>query len=172
MTISKTERLLAGVAQRLRLIGLARLAFFAFVICAVIYTVALLLARLTGLIPDVFTPATLAIPALAALAVAVGVLGLRRATPPSAIARLVDQKLGTNDLFLTAQAISGSAGVFQELVLSRAAARATSADATQVLPFTPWRRSAISATVLGLMAMGLFLLPQLDPFGRDRKSVV
>jgi hypothetical protein len=167
MTISRNELLLAGVARRKRLIGLARLAFIAFAVSAGLYTTALLVARLTGLIPDVFTPATLVIPALTALAVAIGVLGLRRATPPSAIARLVDQKLGTNDLFLTAQAISGSAGVFQELVLSRAAARATSADATQILPFTPWRRSAISATVLGLMAMGLFLLPQLDPFGRE-----
>ena len=167
MAISKTEHLLAGVAQRQRLIGLARLAFIAFVVNAGLYTAALLVARLTGLIPDLFTPATLAIPTLAALAVAICILGLRRATQPSAIARLVDQKLGTNDLFLTAQAISGSAGVYQELVLSQAAVRATTADATKILPFTPWRRSAITAAIIGLMAMGVLLLPQLDPFGRE-----
>ncbi len=167
MTISKTELLLAEVARRQRLIGLARLAFIAFVVSAVIYAAALLVARMTGLIPDLFTPTTLAIPALTALAVAISVVGLRRATRPSAIARLVDQNLGTNDLFLTAQAITGSAGVYQELVLSQAAARATTADATKILPFTPWRRSAITAAIIGLMAMGVLLLPQLDPFGRE-----
>jgi hypothetical protein len=167
MTISKTEHLLVGVAQRQRIIGLARLAFIAFVVSAGLYTTALLVARLTGLIPDLFTPATLAIPTLAALAVAICILGLQRATRPSAIARLVDQKLGTNDLFLTAQAITCSAGVYQELVLSQAAVRATTTDATKILPFTPWRRSAITAAIIGLMAMGVLLLPQLDPFGRE-----
>jgi hypothetical protein len=167
MAVPTTGHLLAAVALRHRLARLARLAFAAFVACAAGYAALLLAARLTGLIPDLLTPATLAIPALLALACAVVVAGVGRRTPPAAIARLVDRRLGSDDLFLTAQSIAGSAGEYQQLVLARAAARAKDARAAAIVPFAPWLRAAIATGIVAALAAGVLLLPRLDPFGRE-----
>lgn len=167
MAVSALDRLLDAVALRHRAIRVARLAFISFVACAATYASALLVTRLTGLVPDLFTPATVAIPALVALALATTVIGLRRATAPVAIARLVDQRLSTNDLFLTAQAIDGSAGDYQALVLARAVTRAAATNAAAIQPLSPWRHSGVAAAITGVLVMGVITLPQLDPFGRE-----
>ncbi len=161
------RHLLAAVRRRHHLVRLARLGFTAFIGCAALFAAVLLLSRLSGVLPLPLTPITVVIPLLAALAWAVTVVALRRPTPAAAIARLVDQQLGTNDLFLTAQAIGGSAGAYQELVLARAAERAAKVRAATIQPFTPWGGSGIVVAISATLAVGVWLVPQLDPFGRQ-----
>jgi hypothetical protein len=132
---------------------------------ASLYGVLLLTARLTGLIPDYFAPETLWwIPAASVL----GALLTTRKPPFPEAARCADRSQNTHDLFLTLTMLDQSVGEYKPLVGRDAESRAGKLRAAAVLPFA-WDRPAVIRGVvmpaaLGLLALGIVLLPSLDPF--------
>jgi hypothetical protein len=158
----QSQRLLERVIWRLYA---ARRSFTWFVVAAMIYAIALLTARLTGLIQDVFAPETLwFIPGAALL---LGLLTTRRPTLELA-ARQTDTRQGTKDLFLTLTMLDRCTGDYKPLVGRDAEQRAKSLQAEQVVPFD-WQKPSllgglVAPAVIGLLALGIVFLPALDPF--------
>ena len=132
-----------------------------------LYGLALLLSRLLGIIPAWFSPLSLAlVPAVTLVLAAV----FHHRPDNNEAARLADAKMGTHDLFLTASLIGNSIGAYQELVLQQAERRATAAVPKALVPF-PWHRDALrTGSALALLTLGVFLLPQLDPFGLHKQQ--
>lgn len=161
----RSERLLQEVAWRMFTIKLVRRTFLWFVVLATVYAALLLTARLTGLIPDLFAPETLAwIPAAGLL---FALLTTRKPRADEA-ARCADRSQQTHDLFLTLTMLDNSIGEYKPLVGRDAETRAAKLRGATVLPFA-WDRPAVIRGVsvpltLGLLAAGIFLLPTLDPF--------
>jgi hypothetical protein len=164
---SDITQLMGAVSRRLYARRLAQTGLIALILASALYAALLLVARLSGLIGLSLTPSTLLIPPCAALAGAVLIVGLKRPVSPTAVARLIDSRLGSEDLLLTACTIGGTAGAYQQLVLSRAAARAAGAKAADILPLRPGRGIAMAGAMTGLLALGVLLLPRLDPFGHE-----
>jgi hypothetical protein len=79
-------------------------------------------------------------------------------------ARVVDQRHGTKDLFLTVALIEKSAGEYQALVANSAEERAAKLAPVAVVPFHWSRRLARATLVAVLVVVGVFGLPQFDPF--------
>ncbi len=156
-----------AVSRRLYARRVARIGLIALIVISALFAALLLVTRLSGLIGVPLTPATLLIPPCAALAGAVLIVGLKRPLPPAGVARLIDSRLGSEDLLLTACTIGGTAGAYQELVLSRAAVRAAGARAADILPLQPWRGIATATAMTALLASGVLFLPRLDPFGHE-----
>ena len=126
--------------------------------------VAVLIVRLAGLLPpDRQRPEWLLVfPATAALAAWL----FHRRVERTAAARAVDQHAKTNDLFLTLATLSSSAGEYQPLVEHSAAAAATRIVPAEVVPFKVQRPVGIQACVLCVLALMVWLIPTLDPFGK------
>lgn len=164
-TRDPVARLLAGVARRERLARIARVAAVTLVAVAGVQLAAVLAVRLTGLAADPFGWSTLALPPLAALAVA---LLAARPRPARHAARLADAALGADDLFATA-VDAGAPGEYRPLVRIQAEAAATSATPARVVPWRPARRLGIAAASLAVLALATALVPQLDPFGRQER---
>jgi hypothetical protein len=155
------QQFLGQVVRRQRVVAIARKWRFILVIALVGYTLALLVSRLLGLIPSWFTLATLA--AFPVVTLVLAWTFYRRPTVPEA-ARLADAKMGTHDLFLTASRIEHSLGAYQELVLVQAGERAARMVPRQVVPFR-WGRDAFRlGAALVVLGLGVYFLPQLDPF--------
>lgn len=160
-----SQRLLDRVIWRMYAVKLARRTFVWFVVAASVYAVALLTARLTGLITDVFTPQTLWF--IPGAALAMGLLTTRRPKLEQA-ARRTDMRQGTKDLFLTLTMLDRCAGEYKPLVGMDAEQRAKALKADAVVPFD-WQRPSVlgglvAPAVIGLLALGIVFLPALDPF--------
>ena len=128
---------------------------------AALYLLAVLVSRLTGLLPDVFTPITvLAVPCLALTFS----LLFHRGTSMEDGARLTDQHGSTDDLFLTSLRLSPDSGAFRPLVVTQAEEAAEKISAAWVVPWVWQSRYAYAmGSVLVLLLVGAFT-PQLDPF--------
>ncbi len=160
------QQLLKQVARRQGLILLGTRFSKFLVWVAGLYLVALLVSRFLGVIPPWFSFETLILVPGLALILA---LMFSRATGPDAAARLVDSHLGTKDLFLTASEIDHSLGQYQEVVLAQANEQAAKVKAGAVVKFQ-WQRSTLFALgTLASLALGVWLLPQLDPFGKQKE---
>jgi hypothetical protein len=85
-------------------------------------------------------------------------------------ARVTDAHMATHDLFLTASLIGNSLGSYQELVLQEAGHRVKTAVPAKVLPFRWQRDTARLCAALALLALGVYLLPQWDPFGLHQRQ--
>ena len=83
----------------------------------------------------------------------------------TAAARAVDQHAKTDDLFLTLATLSSSAGEYQPLVEQSAAKVATRIVPANVVPYKVERPIGMQAGVLCILALLVWLLPTLDPFG-------
>jgi hypothetical protein len=173
----RSQRLLHDVAWRMFAVKVARRTFIWFIVLASLYAALLLTARLTGLIPDLFAPATLAwIPAASLL---FALLTTRKPKPDEA-ARCADRSQKTHDLFLTLTMLDNSVGEYKPLVGRDAETRAAKLRGAAVLPFA-WDRPAVIRSIsipatLGLLAIGIVLLPSLDPFAvqaaaREKEAV-
>jgi len=168
---TNTKRLLGRVAARLQVVSTgARFQVFCLALCA-LYGAVLLTSRLLALIPDVFGPLDVA--ALAAGALALAIALHRR---PSALdaARRVDARMQTNDLFLTATLLGHAPGEFKPLVLHQAERKAEVIEPGAVVRYDLERKVASPALALVVVLAGIFLLPQLDPFGKEegRRRIV
>ncbi|MDB5389047.1 MAG: hypothetical protein JWM11_4693 [Planctomycetaceae bacterium] len=158
-----SQKLLQGVALRMRLASWGRrwrLVFF--VLCA-IYAVPLLVSRLTGYWMGQFVPIHL--PILGVIALGISGIWHRRPTLSDA-ARRLDQHGNTRDLFLTWTMLQQSAGEFQPWVRQAAESTAQQFQPRQIIQF-PWQKPFLQVGVaLILLWTGLTCLPQLDPFGK------
>lgn len=169
---SAAEHLLTRVCRRMRLASLGRTCFIAFLSLCVLFAVALVTARLSGLIPGWLDPSLstwMMLASVPLLSLLVAVALHRRPSLPEA-ARLVDQSTGAKDLYLTLSLIDRSAGEYQPLVQRSADARATGVVPERILPFT-WRRRYWHAVwVPAVVIVGVLFVPQLDPFGKVAKA--
>ncbi len=159
----RSGSLLRRVGQRLHAARIGRVAYRACLALAGAFAVLLLVSRLTGLLPDWFSPPAILMLPLLALLGAVAVL--RRPSSADA-ARRVDTYEGTKDLFLTLTMLDNAAGEYKPLVGRDAEAKAPGIEPTAVVPWHWSRRVAHVAIALGLLVVGSLFLPALDPFGK------
>lgn len=167
MKPSGVQLFIRQVCRRQMIVSLARQWRLFLWVALGVYAVALLAARLGGVFPGWFTLATLAV--FLALASVLAWVSYRRTTPIAA-ARLADAHMGTQDLYLTASLIDHSLGAYQSLVLQAAEQRAAQMSPKEVVPFH-WQRDALKviAAVL-VLSLGMYFLPQLDPFGLNKRQ--
>lgn len=160
----KSSSLLSRVQQRLTVASMARAGYLSSIVALGLAVVAVLAIRLLGLIPQDQEKATwlLAIPALVCLGAG---LFYRRVNTQQA-ARAVDEHARTDDLFLTLSSLSTSAGEYQPLVSASAEQKADKVAPTEVVPFRFWERLGRVGFVAALLALAVWLTPQLDPFGK------
>ncbi len=164
---STTDRLLRSASVRMRLAAFGVRLHIAALILSAIALVALLCARLLGVLPEAwFTPLTLsAIPILGLAAAAF----FTRKSSPAHIARALDERAGSKELFLTASFIGQAPGEYGGIVLSQAEARAAQLDAARLFPLR-WMPGARNvALALAALTAGVLWLPKLDPFKMDEK---
>lgn len=166
MSRSATQQLFDTTARRHRI----ALAAARFRLCAIALGAAALAiicaARLLALVPDWITPAWLLL--IPALALPLAFLLTRKPTARE-VARVIDDRTGSRELFLTAALIDATTGDFQPIVLAQAEERAAQIQPAQVVPFR-WQRGARDVAVaLALLLAAIFFLPQLDPFGKGKQ---
>jgi hypothetical protein len=156
--------LLDRVQNRLRTASFAR-SLHRWTLAALITAcVSILVIRLLGLIPPARQQLQwlLVFPAAAALAAWL----FHRRVERTAAAHAVDQHARTNDLFLTLATLSSSAGEYQPLVEQSAARAASKIVPQEVVPFQVQRPMGMQAGVLAALALIVWLVPTLDPFGK------
>ena len=166
MSTGKTQRLLAQVAQRQQIAAVADRLRGGIFGAACAYFVFLLVARLLALLPDWFTPVSLCVIPATAL---VNALMFTRRISAKHTARLIDERTGSKELFLTAAMIGQSPGDFQPIVLQQAEQRAAELQPAKVLPFM-WERGLRDvACAAAVVALGVMFLPQFDPFKKQEQ---
>ncbi len=160
--MTETAQMLKQVGLRQRLALFGRRCYVSFYVLAGLYAAVLLTFRLTGKFPSRIDPYTLL--AIPAGALVLGFLLYRRPTDPE-LARLVDQRSGTKDLYLTATLLEKSPGEYKPLVARDAEQHASEIKPDSVVPFTWQRRLLNSAVTLGVLLAATLWFPQFDPFG-------
>jgi hypothetical protein len=164
--MNHTQRLMRQTSARQFVATLGGRFHVALLVCAGLYLALLLTARLLGLIPDRFTPLTLA--AVPAAAVLVALLLARRPSAKST-ARLIDTRTGGKDLFLTAAMIAEAPGEFAPIVVGQAEEKAEKLRAAQVVPLR-WQRGGRDLfAALAILFLAVHFLPQLDPFKKTEQ---
>ncbi len=167
MKTSATARLLRSAATRLHLAAFGKNFRIAALTLAGLALIALLSARLFALLPNHWlTPLTL----LAVLVLAlVAALAFLRRPAPAQVARTVDARAGSKELFLTAALIEQSPGEYRGIVIEQAEERAGQLSAARLMPlrWIPGARDVLLAFA-AIYAAALWL-PQLDPFKMDAK---
>ncbi len=155
--------LLDQVQNRLRAASFARTFHWWTLGAFVLACTTVLAVRLLGLLPESRQPLAwlLVFPAVAAG----GAWWFYRRVGHTAAARAIDQHAQTNDLFLTLATLSSSAGEYQPLVAQSAAQVAARIVPASVVPYKVERPLGIQAGVLCILALLVWLLPTLDPFG-------
>jgi tetratricopeptide (TPR) repeat protein len=167
MSPSGAQQLLRRVSRRQAIVQLARRGRLFLLIAIALYALALLLSRLFAVIPPWFTPVTLTIVSAVSLILA---LLLRHRSDQVEAARLVDTQMRTRDLFLTASLIDHSLGAYQALVLRQAEQRAAEILPQRVVRYDWHRDAATVCAALAAVGLGVYSLPQLDPFGLHRQQ--
>ena len=158
------DRLIAQVARRQQLAALADRLRWGMLGASVAYLALVFVARLLALLPNWFTPASLLVIPTTALVYA---FAFTRGIPAKQTARLIDERTGSKELFLTAALIGQSPGDFQPIVLQQAEARAAELEPGKVLPFL-WQRGVRDvACAAAVVAVATLFLPQLDPFKKE-----
>ncbi len=161
--LTQTNKLLSGVAARMRFVNLGRHWRAMFLCFCAVYVVAMLVSRGTGWGSGQFLP--LHLPILAVVALALSACFHRRPTVTDA-ARKVDVHGQTRDLFLTITMLGNSAGEFQPLVIQSAEAAAEKFHPRDVVQF-PWQQPSLQVACAALIVWsGIALFPQFDPFGK------
>jgi O-acetyl-ADP-ribose deacetylase (regulator of RNase III) len=129
--------------------------------------VATLCARLLSLLPNAWF--TLLMPGIViALAVVFALLFPRRPAPAN-VARAVDERAQSKELFLTATLIGQASGEYRGIVLTQAEERASQLDAARLFPLR-WRSGARNvALALAALTAGVLWLPKCDPFKMDEQ---
>jgi hypothetical protein len=159
--LPRSLKLLRTVVVRLRLASIGARLYRAFLACCALYAAFLLTSRLAGLWTEwALSPWLLLVPGLSLVVV----LAWHRRPTLVEAARAVDQQNGTKDLFLTIALIEKSAGEYQALVAKTAEDKASKLHAGAVVPYQWTRRLARATAAALLICIGVWGLPQLDPF--------
>lgn len=164
MKTPHTQRLLDRVGLRHLMVSFASRFRVAWLTAAAAALLLVVLARLLGLIPE--HAVWIALGVLAGGVVLFALLATRRPKAREA-ARLVDERTGSKELFLSAALIDTSSGDFQSIVVEQAERRAVSIEPARVVPFR-WQRG--TRDIFGaacVLAAALLWLPQLDPFKKN-----
>ena len=165
MTTQNLERLLRQTGRRWQCAAFASRVHQAVLVVAALFALALLASRLLAVIPEFDFRWLLFVPIIAILA---ALAMFRRSSAPD-LARLIDEKTGSKELFLTATLVDQTSGDFQPVVLSQAEARAAHIEAARVVPFH-WQRGTRDILVASaLLVAAVLWLPQLDPFGKEQQ---
>ena len=155
-----TDHLMSRVATRMRFASMGVWFHRALLVLAAVLAVALLCSRLLGLLPvEWFGWGALAVvPAAALLVAGLGARGLAR----EQVARLVDERSGSKELFLSASMLGQNASEFAPIVSQQAEKIASSILPGRIVPFCwlPGFRNAVIA--LAVLAAGVQWLPQWD----------
>ena len=166
MSNPQTQRLVDRVARRQQIVAFASRFRWGMLGAASAYFALLLAARLLALMPNWFTPASLCVIPVTALVYA---LVFARRIPAKQTARLIDERTGSKELFLTAAMIEESPGEFQPIVLQQAEQRAGELDPVKVLPFL-WQRGLRDvACAVAVVVLAALFLPQFDPFKKEEE---
>lgn len=104
----------------------------------------------------------------AALALVVSLLLTRRPSDQQT-ARLIDERTGARELFLTASTLGANAGAYGPIVAEQAETRAQAVKPAQVVPFQPWRGIRDGVLALVIVVVASQFTPQLDPLKREAK---
>ncbi len=169
LQMPRSLQLLKQVVIRLRLASIGARVYRAFLAFCAVYGAFLLVSRLGGFWiewtnwTDWKTPVGLAL--VPGLALLIGLAWHRRLNLVDA-ARAIDQQHGTKDLFLTVALIEKSAGEYQALVAKAAEDKAVKLRAGTVVPYDFARRLSRAVAVALLIGIGVWGLPQLDPFNK------
>ncbi|MEO6787877.1 MAG: hypothetical protein ABI318_17270, partial [Chthoniobacteraceae bacterium] len=167
MNPSATQRLLHAAGARMTLAAFGKRFHFSALVAAGLALAMLLCARLLGALPNVwFTPLTICTAPALALIVA---LALTRCPDSSHIARAVDARAGTRELFLTVAMIADAPGEYRGIVVAQSEERAAELQPARLFPlhWLPGARD-VALAMLALIASALWL-PRLDPFKMDEK---
>ncbi len=167
MDPSGIQRFLLRVGRRQEIVSLVRRYRLLLVWAIALYAAALLASRFLAILPPWFTPLTLVVPPAAALLIA---LVLHPRPGKIEAARLVDARTASRDLFLTAALIDGSLGEYQAIVLRQAQQRASEILPQQVVPFEWFKDTFRIGAAFSAVVLGVYTLPQLDPFGFHRQQ--
>ncbi|MEA3208974.1 MAG: hypothetical protein QOE70_2031 [Chthoniobacter sp.] len=162
--MTSLQRLLRSTGQRSYLAALASNFHRAALGAAAAALLALLAARLLSLLPN-----HLALQVVAAIALlpVIFALATTRRLPAARIARLIDDRMSSKDLFLTATLAGEDAGEFRPIVASRAEERAAEIKPAQVVPFH-WQRGLRDLlAAIAVVGVAVWFLPQLDPFKKQ-----
>ena len=166
MSTERTQRLVAQVARRQQIAAFADRLRWGMLGASSAYFVILLVARLLALLPNWFSPVSLGV--IPATALVYAIVFTRR-IPAKQTARLIDERTGSKELFLTASMIEQSPGDFQAIVLQQAEARAAELQSAKVMPFL-WQRGLRDvACVAAIVAVATLFLPQFDPFKKEEE---
>jgi len=156
--------LLQKVQTRLTAVRVARRLHHWMLGALVCVGVAVLAIRLSGMLPPGRQQIQWLMAIPFAVAFAAGVF--HRRVEKTEAARAVDCFAKTDDLFLTLATLSTSAGEYQPLVEQSATAVAPKIIPEKVVPFAPQRPLGLQACVWAMLAMVIWFVPTLDPFGR------
>ena len=163
---SSTTNLLSKVAKRMQINCIFDRLRISIIIFSVIYALLMLTSRLTGLIPDIFSLSTIFIPLLVSL-LAAFCIPLKIGQKESAVT--VDKRENTDDLFLTATTIQNSNGKFKDLVSRQAEEKAATLKAEKIVSFN-WKEAGRNLAIsIAILILGIYTLPQLDPFGKEEE---
>lgn len=163
---SSTNQLLSSVHSRLKTNSFLGRFGLSLLILGIIFLLLLLIARLTGLIPDVFEAHFILAPILAALGLAVIIPSRIKQTDA---ARAVDNYANSDDLFLTCSTIKTAAGEFKELIYGQADTKAEKLQPGKITEIL-WQKPITILCSIGIIyALFILYLPQLDPFGKEEE---
>ena len=136
------------------------------IIFSILYALLMLTSRLTGLIPDIFSLSTVFIPLL--LSFLVSFIIPSKITDKDS-ARVIDAHEKTDDLFLTVSTINKANGKFKDIVSKQAEEKAATLKSDIIVAFK-WQTAARNFGIaLAALLIGLYTLPQLDPFGKEEE---
>lgn len=169
----KTRSLVSRVGLRQRIASAGSRFQLLFLVLAGVYALGLLVSRFTAVVPaKVFDPTgplwAIALGGAVFLASALAVALACRPTPAET-AHLIDKRMSTKDVFMTAVRIEGAIGEFKPLVLQQAeqAAEKVKPDGVVAFRWQPGVRNVVTAAAL--LAVGVWFLPQLDLLGRGQE---
>lgn len=164
MNIPRTQRLIDRTAGRLYLAGLMAALHRGWLLAAGTVLFALVAARLLALFPADLIVRWIWAPLVLVVSAALAIVRKPRSQDT---ARLIDERTGSKELFLTAAMLSAQSGQFSPIVIDQAEQRAEAVDPRRIVTFS-WQR-AVRDTLgsAALVAAVVLWLPQLDPFKKQ-----
>ncbi|WP_299468086.1 hypothetical protein, partial [uncultured Gimesia sp.] len=161
--------LIERVQRRLAFALWGRKLFVSFAAMTTLYLAALLFSRFSGYLRDWFSLESVGIVFVGTLLLS----GLLFRKPGKAqAARLIDQKQGTKDLFLTVTMLENAVGNYKPLVALDAEKKAGTIKPADVVGFKWGQRLAVSCGGLLVLFIVLQYTPQFDPFGKVQAAEI